>query len=70
MEALKMQTGIRLRHVPYKTVPQILNDMQGGVVRVAFVDTSSSLPLLRAGSCARWLSAARGAAPPRPRCPR
>lgn len=49
MEALKMQTGIRLRHVPYKTVPQILNDMQGGVVRVAFVDTSSSLPLLRAG---------------------
>lgn len=49
MEALKMQTGIRLRHVPYKTVPQILNDMQGGIVRVAFVDTSSSVPLIRAG---------------------
>lgn len=49
MEALKMQTGIRLRHVPYKTVPQILNDMQGGIVRVAFVDTSSSLALIRAG---------------------
>ncbi|CAG2133713.1 hypothetical protein LMG19282_00819 [Cupriavidus campinensis] len=49
MEALKMQTGIRIRHVPYKTVPQILNDMQGGIVRVAFVDTSSSVPLIRAG---------------------
>jgi tripartite-type tricarboxylate transporter receptor subunit TctC len=49
MEALKMQTGIKLRHVPYKGVAQILTDMQGGVVKVAFVDTSSSLPLIRAG---------------------
>lgn len=49
MEALKMQTGIRMRHVPYKTVPQILNDMQGGIVKVGWVDTSSSLPLIRAG---------------------
>lgn len=49
MEALKMQTGMKLRHVPYKGVAQILTDMQGGVVKVAFVDTSSSLPLIRAG---------------------
>ncbi|GJG93809.1 tripartite tricarboxylate transporter substrate binding protein [Cupriavidus pauculus] len=49
MEALRMQTGIRMRHVPYKTVPQILNDMQGGIVKVGWVDTSSSLPLIRAG---------------------
>ena len=49
MEALKMQTGMKLRHVPYKGVAQILTDMQGGVVKVAFVDTSSSLSLIRAG---------------------
>ncbi|AQV97197.1 ABC transporter substrate-binding protein [Cupriavidus necator] len=49
MESLKMQTGMKLRHVPYKGVAQILTDMQGGVVKAAFVDTSSSLPLIRAG---------------------
>ncbi len=35
-----MQTGMKLRHVPYKGVALILTDMQGGVVKVAFVDTS------------------------------
>ncbi|WP_059410416.1 Bug family tripartite tricarboxylate transporter substrate binding protein [Cupriavidus basilensis] len=49
MEALRMQSGIRMRHVPYKSVPQILNDMQGGIVKVGWVDASSSLPLIRAG---------------------
>lgn len=49
MESLKMQTGIKLRHVPYKTVPQILNDLQGGIIKVAFVDSSSPLQLIRAG---------------------
>ncbi|WP_420995275.1 Bug family tripartite tricarboxylate transporter substrate binding protein [Cupriavidus sp. 30B13] len=49
MESLKMQTGIKLRHVPYKTVPQILNDLQGGIIKVAFVDASSPLQLIRAG---------------------
>ncbi|UDM53639.1 tripartite tricarboxylate transporter substrate binding protein [Cupriavidus sp. MP-37] len=49
MEALRMQTGMKLRHVPYKGVAPILADLQGGVIKAAFVDTSSSLPLLRAG---------------------
>jgi tripartite-type tricarboxylate transporter receptor subunit TctC len=49
MEALKAQTGLKIRHVPYKTVPQILTDMQGGIVKVAFVDSSSPLPLIRSG---------------------
>ncbi|MDQ0139063.1 Bug family tripartite tricarboxylate transporter substrate binding protein [Cupriavidus necator] len=49
MEALRMQTGIKLRHVPYKGVAPILADLQGGVIKAAFVDTSSSLPLIRAG---------------------
>lgn len=49
MESLKMQAGIKLRHVPYKTVPQILNDLQGGIVKVAFVDSSSPLQLIRTG---------------------
>lgn len=49
MEALKMQAGLRMRHVPYKAVGQVLNDLQGGMIKVAFVDTSSSLPLIRSG---------------------
>lgn len=49
MESLKAQTGLKLRHVPYKTVSQILTDMQGGIVKLAFVDASSPLPLIRAG---------------------
>ena len=49
MEALKMQAGIALRHVPYKTVPQIFPDLFGGVIKVAFVDTTTSLPHIRSG---------------------
>jgi len=49
MEALKAQSGMKLRHVPYKTVSQILTDMQGGVIRIAFVDSSSPLPMVQAG---------------------
>lgn len=49
MEGLKMQTGVRLNHVPYTSMPQIYNDMQNGAIKVAFVDSASSAPLLKAG---------------------
>lgn len=49
MEGLKNSTGIGIAHVPYKSVQQILNDLQGGVLKVAFVDTTSSLPFARSG---------------------
>lgn len=49
MEALKMQAGIQLRHVPYKTTPQILTDLVGGNIKIAFVDSTTSLPHIRSG---------------------
>ena len=49
MEALKIGANLKIRHVPYKTVPQIFPDLFGGVIKVAFVDSTTSLPHIRAG---------------------
>lgn len=49
MESIKMQTGMRIRHVPYKSIPPMLVDMQGGRLKVGLSDGSSSLPLIQAG---------------------
>lgn len=49
MEVIKTEAGIDLRHVPYKTVSQIYQDMQGGLIQIAFVDATSSLAQIRAG---------------------
>jgi tripartite-type tricarboxylate transporter receptor subunit TctC len=49
MEALKQHAGLRMEHVAYKAVPQIFQDMQAGVLQVAWMDITSSQPLIRAG---------------------
>lgn len=49
MEWLKNRYGLDLAHVPYKSMPQIYQDMAGGLVKVAFVDAASSVPLVKAG---------------------
>ncbi|MDM0029051.1 Bug family tripartite tricarboxylate transporter substrate binding protein [Variovorax saccharolyticus] len=49
MEWLKNRYGLNLSHVPYKSTPQIYQDMAGGLVKVAFVDAASSVPLVKAG---------------------
>ncbi|AKJ29367.1 Bug family tripartite tricarboxylate transporter substrate binding protein [Caldimonas brevitalea] len=49
MELIKHHAGIDLRHVPYKTVSQIYQDMQGGRMQIAFVDATSSLGQIKAG---------------------
>ena len=49
MESLKKQYGLDIRHVPYKSVPQIYQDMGGGIINVAFVDATSSIPLIKNG---------------------
>lgn len=49
MEWLKSTARIDLRHIPYKTVPQIYQDMQGGNLTVAWVDASSSVSLIQTG---------------------
>jgi tripartite-type tricarboxylate transporter receptor subunit TctC len=49
MEALKSQSGLKIDHVPYKALPQILQDIQAGVLQVGWLDITSSQPHIRAG---------------------
>ena len=48
-EWLKSRAGVDIRHVPYKSMPQIYQDMQGGVISIAWVDASSSVALIKSG---------------------
>jgi putative tricarboxylic transport membrane protein len=47
---LKHWSGIDIVHVPYKTVPQALNDVLAGRVPIIFADLGTALPHLREGS--------------------
>jgi tripartite-type tricarboxylate transporter receptor subunit TctC len=49
MEYLKAKTGIRLRHIPYKTATQCSNDLAAGHVTIGITDSISSIPLLKSG---------------------
>jgi tripartite-type tricarboxylate transporter receptor subunit TctC len=49
MESLKAQSGMKLVHVPYKTVAQIPPDVISGVMPIATIDAASPLPHLRSG---------------------
>src|SRR5689334_3144450 len=48
-ELFKMQTGIEVAHVPYKSMTQPLNDVLGGHLNYMFSDLSPALPLVREG---------------------
>ena len=49
MEFIKHAAGLQMNHVPYKSIPQIITDLLGGTLQVAFVDPFTSLPHIRAG---------------------
>ena len=49
MEALKQQTGITLRHVPYKSTAAATQDVLTGEIPVAFSAVAISLPFIRSG---------------------
>jgi tripartite-type tricarboxylate transporter receptor subunit TctC len=49
MEAVKMQTGIKLNHVPYRGSGPLVTDLSAGTVKVAFADTVSTLPYIKSG---------------------
>lgn len=49
MEALKRSAGLKTEHVAYKATPQILQDMQAGVLQVGWFDITSSQPHIKAG---------------------
>lgn len=49
MEIFKRATGIQLTHVPYKGEAQVLSDIMGGQIDVAFNSMTSVLPFLETG---------------------
>jgi len=49
MEAIKMQTGAKLTHVPYRGSGPMITDLLGGTINVAFADTVATLPHIRSG---------------------
>lgn len=49
MEWLKRKAGIQMTHVPYKTTPQIVNDLASGVLQVGWTDPGTPVPMMEAG---------------------
>lgn len=49
METIAHDSRLRMRHIPYKTMGQLLTDLQGGVVKLAFVDARSPVALIQSG---------------------
>ena len=49
MEALKQQTGVQIKHIPYKSAPASLMDVMGGVIETAFTSVPGGLPLVQSG---------------------
>ncbi len=48
-EYLKILTGIRMTHVPYRTTTALMTDMVGGHMPMGFLDIQSGLAQVRAG---------------------
>jgi tripartite-type tricarboxylate transporter receptor subunit TctC len=49
MESILHKAGLKMTHAPYKGVSEVIRDLAGGVLEIAWVDTSASLPLIKAG---------------------
>ena len=49
MEAIALQAGVRMNHVPYKTVASIPNDLLSGVLQVSTIDAGTPVALIKAG---------------------
>ena len=49
-EMFRIETGVEMVHVPYKTVAQASSDLLGGHVQVMFIPATAALPLLASKS--------------------
>uniref|UniRef100_UPI003F496A29 Bug family tripartite tricarboxylate transporter substrate binding protein n=1 Tax=Cupriavidus yeoncheonensis TaxID=1462994 RepID=UPI003F496A29 len=49
MEWLKMQTGMKTEHVPYRSTSQLLTELSAGVIKMAWTDSSAPAAFLRSG---------------------
>ena len=48
MEWLKRQAGIKVAHIPYKSTPQIVNELASGVLQIGWTDPGTPVPMLEA----------------------
>ena len=48
MEWLKRQAGIKVTHIPYKSTPQIVNELVAGVLQIGWTDPGTPVPMLEA----------------------
>lgn len=49
MEALAVQAGLKMNHVPYKATAAMAQDMMAGVIKIAFVPVETAQVVARAG---------------------
>ena len=47
-EWLKKKAGLAMDHVPYKTVPQVINDLASGVLQIGWADPGTPVPMIEA----------------------
>lgn len=47
-EWLKKTAGIKMEHIPYKTTPQIVNDLASGVLQIGWSDPGTPVPMIEA----------------------
>ena len=47
-EWLKRQAGLKMTHVPYKSTPQIVNELASGVLQIGWTDPGTPVPMLEA----------------------
>lgn len=47
-EWLKKKAGLEMAHIPYKTVPQVVNDLASGVLQIGWADPGTPVPMLEA----------------------
>lgn len=48
-EALGQLAGVKFSHIPYKSIPQVITDVEAGHVQLGFTDMTSATPFVKAG---------------------
>ncbi len=47
-EWLKKKADLKMEHIPYKTTPQVVNDLASGVLQIGWSDPATPVPLMEA----------------------
>ena len=47
-EWLKKKAGLKMEHIPYKTTPQVVNDLVSGVLQIGWSDPATPVPMIEA----------------------